>query len=96
MPPRIRRTSPTPTPTNSHWIISDSVSANGRHVEPGVEVKITGQGSIRFVFKRHVRNPANGAEWIDVFGGPKGSECIRSFRPSSITTVHRLRKARAK
>lgn len=69
------------------------MKVNGRNVEPGVEVKIQGETG-RFVFRRHVLNPANGKEWIDVFGGRKGEEQIRSFRPERITTVHRTRKAR--
>lgn len=81
-------------PTNAHWIVADEMRVNGRVVEPGTEVKISGETG-RFVFRRHVTNPANDAEWIDVFGGSKGSEQIRSFRPSRITTVHRLKKARS-
>lgn len=98
---RVRRSSsrhsgagtPTPPRLDSNWEIKDHIKVNGRNVERGVEVKIAGHSG-RFVFQRYVHNPANGAEWIDVYGGPKGAETIRSFRPSKITTVHRTRKAR--
>lgn len=82
-------------PANAHWIVSETVKVNGRIVSPGVEVKVSGEPG-RFVFLRHVLNPANNAEWIDVVGGPKGVERTRAFRPHRIVTVHRTRKARPK
>lgn len=82
-------------PTNRHWIVNDTLRVNGRVVEPGTEVKISGEPG-RFTFRRHVLNPANGAEWIDVFGGTAKAEQSRSFRPSRIATVHRLTKRRVK
>jgi hypothetical protein len=28
-------------------------------------------------------------EWVDVWGGPKGAESLRSFRTNRIATVHK-------
>lgn len=99
MPRRKKTLNPSATEhvrTDKDWIIRTDLTVNGRNVSPGVEVKIAGQGGTRFAFRRHVTNPANGAEWVDVFGGSKGAECVRSFRPDQITTVHRLVKRRQK
>lgn len=66
---------------------------NGRHVQPGTELSITGvRGRFRFI--RHVQLP-DGRCWIDVVGGRqtrKGTvELERSFRPDRVHTVHRTR-----
>lgn len=80
-------------PLNAEWRVSWSLRVNGRQVARGTEVSISREPG-RFTFCRHVLNPANGAEWVDVYGGPKGRETSRAFHPSRITTVHRLKKAR--
>lgn len=75
------------------WVVSPEFTANGRAVEKGTEVSITGEPG-RFVFLRHVERPS-GVAWIDVLetyrGTPQG---YRSFRPDRIKTVHRLTRIR--
>lgn len=68
------------------WDIKTEIQINGRHVVPGTELKISGERG-RFRFIKHVVTD-KGAEWIDVWGGPKGSENWRSFRPDRVKTVH--------
>ena len=63
----------------------NSIKVNGREVTPGTELKIQGERG-RFRFMKLVRN--NGAEWIDVWGGPTGREQTRSFRVARIARVH--------
>lgn len=70
--------------------VSDHITINGRHVTPGTELKVRGQGSARFRFRQHVRRP-DGTEWVDVIGDTG----FRAFRPSAVRTVHRLNKTRA-
>jgi hypothetical protein len=67
------------------WIVNTEMQINGRYVEPGTELKIQGERG-RFRFMKHVLAP-NG-EWIDVWGGPKGAESIRSFRSDRVKRVH--------
>jgi hypothetical protein len=76
-----------PAPTRStEW------RRNGRRVEPGTELSVTGaRGRYRFV--AHVQN-AHGHEWIDCYGGPDGRAMFRSFEPARIKTVHYKTKAR--
>ena len=70
---------------NSTWICETEIQVNGRNVSFGTELKIRGvRGRFRFVKK--VTTPT--AEWIDVWGGPKGAESMRSFRQEKIKTVH--------
>lgn len=70
---------------NDAWICETAIQVNGRNVTLGTEVKIRGvRGRYRFIKK--VTTPT--AEWIDVWGGPRGSEAMRSFRVSRIKTVH--------
>jgi hypothetical protein len=70
---------------NSAWICETEIQVNGRNVSFGTELKIRGvRGRFRFVKK--VTTPTT--EWIDVWGGPKGSESMRSFRLEQIKTVH--------
>jgi len=71
---------------SADWVKSYSIQINGRNVESGTELKIKGQRG-RFRFIHHVVTPA-GAEWIDVWGGPKGSEQWRSFRTEQVQRVH--------
>lgn len=68
-----------------NWEIVDELQINGRNVTPGTELKITGERG-RFRFIKHVINGEK--EWIDVWGGPKGAESIRSFRPDRVKRVH--------
>ena len=63
----------------------NSIKINGREVTPGTELKIQGERG-RFRFMKFVRN--NGAEWIDVWGGPSGREQTRSFRVARVARVH--------
>tara|TARA_B110000503_G_scaffold82258_1_gene125568 strand:- start:5606 stop:5959 length:354 start_codon:yes stop_codon:yes gene_type:complete len=68
-----------------NWEISTEIQINGRYVEPGTELKIKGERG-RYRFMKHVVS-GSGA-WIDVWGGPKGSESIRSFRLERVSRVH--------
>jgi len=70
---------------NDNWIISEEIQVNGRYVSAGTELKIAKERG-RFRFVKHVINGA--AEWVDVWGGPKGMESLRSFRIERIKTVH--------
>jgi hypothetical protein len=73
------------------WEVTTSFTWNGRHIEPGTELSITGEPGARFRFIQHVRTPT--AEWVDVAGGTKRSGIRnRSFRPDRIKTVHRKPK----
>ncbi len=70
---------------NDAWVCETAIQVNGRNVTLGTEVKIRGvRGRFRFVKK--VTTPTT--EWIDVWGGPKGAESMRSFRLEQIKTVH--------
>ena len=74
-----------PKPCDS-WVILTEMQINGRNVTKGTELKISGvRGRFRFI--KHVTTE-KGVQWVDVYGGPKGLECIRSFRLSQIKTVH--------
>lgn len=66
-------------------ITTTEMTVNNRHVAKGTEISIQGERG-RFRFVKHVQN--NQAEWIDVWGGPKGREQMRSFRPNRIKRVH--------
>ena len=77
------------------WEVSETLTANGRHMEPGTEFSVRGEGGARFIFQRHVRRP-NGLEWVDAVETWKGqSQAFRSFRPERIRTVHRIARTRA-
>lgn len=99
--PRARRRSadvnPQPhEPAVLDWIVSTEITANGRQVTEGTELTISGEGSTRFVFIRHVRRP-DGPEWIDVLETYRGTpQAWRSFRPERIKTVHRVTRTRQK
>lgn len=72
------------------WDIQTEIQINGRNVIKGTELKISGQrGRFRFI-KKVVTD--KDVIWIDVYGGPKGAECIRSFRPEQVKTVHSKNK----
>lgn len=86
--PRRRKSQTPPEPRpNDHWVISEEYEANGRKIHRDTELSIEGHmGRYRFV--KHVFNPANNAEWIDIIGGPKGYKIYRSVRPDRIKRVH--------
>lgn len=65
------------------------LQVHGRKVAPGTELSIKGQRG-RFRFVKFVTTATT--EWIDVWGGPKGHEQMRSFRPDRIKTVHYVNK----
>jgi hypothetical protein len=67
------------------WEVTYEMQINGRHVEPGTELKISGQRG-RFRFIKHIVSPT--AEWVDVWGGPKHQEQWRSFKTDQVKTVH--------
>lgn len=71
------------------WAVAHEVEANGRTITVGTELSIKGQRG-RFRFVEHVWRPIRDTEWITVWGGPKGSEQMRSFRIDQIKTVHRI------
>jgi len=75
------------------WTVVTDWTANGRAVTGGItELSITGVSG-RFVFQRYVLAPG-GRAWIDVLGGRKGHEVLRSLRPGRVKTVHRVAKTR--
>jgi hypothetical protein len=69
------------------WIVSESITVNGRHVDAGTELTIKDERG-RFKFVRHVYNPRLDVEWVDVVGGAKGARQYRSFRQDRIKRVH--------
>lgn len=71
---------------NAEWEYLTEIQVNGRNVTAGTELKIVGERG-RFRFIRLVKN-LNGAQWVDVWGGPKGAEQWRSFKLDRIKTVH--------
>lgn len=72
---------------NEDWVITEELKIHGRIVTKNTELTIEGQPG-RYRFVRHVLNPKNGAEWVDVVGGPKGYSSSRSYRPDRIKRVH--------
>jgi hypothetical protein len=70
---------------NDTWEVQTEMQINGRYVKPGTELKITGwTGRYRFV--KYVKTETS--EWVDVIGGPKGSEAFRSCTLGMIKRVH--------
>lgn len=77
---------------NDNWVITTEMQINGRTVTPGTELKISGmRGRYRFI--KHI--DTGSTVWVDVWGGPKGSEQWRSCRPEKIRTVHRINQTTA-
>jgi hypothetical protein len=68
------------------WEVSTEIQINGRKVSPGTELRISNERG-RFRFVKYVKTPDQ-TEWIDVWGGTKGGETWRSFRPDRVKTVH--------
>ena len=87
MPRRRKTNTPQAPRPNDHWEVSEEYEANGRKIHRDTELSIEGEQG-RYRFRRHVRNPKNNAEWIDVVGGPKGYSIYRSFNPNKIKRVH--------
>jgi hypothetical protein len=82
MPRKLKKNLP------ADWHEFDHAEANGRRITVGTEVSIRGErGRFRFL-KRVVRD--SGKEWLDFWGGPKGSENWRSFSAEQIRRVHRI------
>jgi len=71
---------------NEEWEYATEIQINGRNVSAGTELKITGERG-RYRFIRSVKTD-KGIEWIDVWGGPKGSEQWRSFKSDKVKRVH--------
>lgn len=71
---------------NDSWVYETEIQINGRNVSKGTELKIIGERG-RFRFIQHITT-GNGKSWIDVWGGPKGSEGTRSFYLDRVKRVH--------
>lgn len=67
------------------WEITTEIQINGRNVEPGTELKIKGERG-RFRFIKYVVAPEG--SWIDVWGGTKHAQQLRSFRLDRVARVH--------
>lgn len=84
-----RRKSKVQTPSAcAHWVMTDSLMINGRHVSRGTELSIRGERG-RFKFFKHVVN--GDKEWIDVIDRFRA---FRSFRPDDVKRVHYKNKIR--
>ncbi len=81
-----KSTTPAAPKPNDSWVYETHIQINGRNVAPGTELKITGERG-RYRFMQQVTNH-NGIVWLDVWGGPKGSENCRSFRVDRVKRVH--------
>ena len=86
MPKKPKNIEPDAPRPNSEWEYTTELQINGRNVAPGTELKIVGERG-RFRFMRVVRKP-DGKEWLDVWGGAKGSEQWRSFKLERVARVH--------
>lgn len=68
---------------------AEPLKINGRIVEPGTELSITGErGRFRFVAV------FTGDGSLTCYGGTQGHEMFRSFRPERVRTVHSKSKTR--
>jgi hypothetical protein len=83
----VARRKPLPRPPD--WEESDVVTINGRTVGRGTELSIRGERG-RFRFLKRVTRPERGVEWLDVWGGPRHYESLRSFYPERVKRVHRI------
>jgi hypothetical protein len=77
-------------PLPPDWVIESEATINNRKVVPGTEVSIKGERG-RFRFIQRVVRPERGVEWLDFWGGPKGSEAWRSFHPDKVKRIHRIK-----
>jgi hypothetical protein len=87
---RKKSTEPVAPKPNDGWTVSIDIQIHGRYVSKGTELKISGERG-RFRFIKHVITD-KASEWIDVWGGPKGCESIRSFTMDRVKTVHSKNK----
>lgn len=68
---------------------------DGRVIEHGEIIKISGEWGGKFKFLEHVVRTDNGVEWIDCFEVIKGvSSGWRSFRPDRIKPLPKKRRKR--
>ena len=75
------------------WTRTPHATVNGRHLEPGTEVSIHGEGGTRFLFIQAVTTPS-GASWLDFFEPDGSAARYRSFYASRVRRVHRIDKTR--
>lgn len=85
-----RRKNNTTPRANAHWVITEELVINSRKVVRGTELKIKGERG-RFRFIKHVDTGTK--QWIDVYGGLKGHEMLRSFPEDRVMRVHRDRQS---
>ena len=85
-------------PKASIFISSDSYTMpEGRVIEQGEIIKISGEHGLKFKFKSHVVRSDNGIEWIDCYELERGVMAKqRSFRPNRIKPIPKKRIRRAK
>lgn len=78
-------------PSVAHWAVTEEYTLpRGKVIHRGDELSILGEPG-RFKFLRHIMTD-RGVEWVDVIGGPRKIREWRSFRPSRIGTVHRIKR----
>lgn len=62
------------------------VQVNGRWLEPGAEVSISGErGRFRYI---KLSTTSDGRVVLDFIGGRSNHEVLRSFYPDRVRTVH--------
>lgn len=69
---------------NDKWKYKNQFTLNGEKIVEGTLLKVDGIPG-KFKFLNHVKTPT--AEWIDVWGGTKGSEAMRSFRAERLSLL---------
>lgn len=75
------------------FIRTSELDVNGKTITHGDIIKIRGVWGVRFKFIGHVRNPANGAEWIDCVELQRGVSCsMRSFHIERVKPLPKKRK----
>lgn len=78
--------------TNKFSRKQEYVLENGRRIEHGEIIKISGEHGSKFKFLEHVINIENGAEWVDCFQIERGMVSgWRSFRPDRIKPLPKKR-----
>lgn len=58
-----------------------------------VAVDLPKERGSRFVFVAHVTHAHTGEEWVEVRGGSRGRERLRSFRPETIIPAPAYRRS---
>lgn len=80
------------------WSVSLELNRPGLgKITVGTELRIHGQVGQVFRFMRHVSSPRG--EWVDVYGGsrdPNGIRSVRSFPPERIAQTYRKAQLRSK